>query len=315
MLNNEVITTDQGILMGIFGLGMQLFIPPRDRTAMRGDLFRVQSDYLRSFRAFLTRHRSVSEDVPDGWIAELSEDPLPAVEASAGAWPIHRAYSNVIFGPCDHPQLQGQDRITRWQSHFLVAPERAQELSAYSCFVPASNELGQDMSFVLRDKLLQWCETLKPAHGLGGYSVVLEMGSTTAERYAYATVQRYPGLDLGEAGVFCARAKETHNRIKSVNWLTVLGDAVLAELGGLNNARAALEPDCTLHPYEGGVVIQAGDVPRLGDTHQGEIPDAYRKVARFTKPVRFGAYRSSLFRVFAPMDGKEEALRWAGRFD
>lgn len=62
-------------------------------------------------------------------------------------------------------------------------------------------------------------------------------------------------------------------------------------------------------------MIQAGDAPQLCDTHQGDIPDAYRKVARFTKPVRFEAYRSSLFRVFAPMEGKEEAVRWAGRFD
>lgn len=251
VLSDRFIATDQGILVGVFGLGVQLFVLPRDRSAIRSDLFRVQGDYLHSFRAFLARHRSVSEDVPDGWIAEISDDPLPAVEASAGAWPTHRAYSNVVFGPCDHPQLQGQDRITWWQSHFLVAPERAQELSAYSCHLPVRDKLGQDMSIVLRDKFLHWCKTLKPAHGLAGYSAVLEMGSTTGERYACATARRYLGLDLGDAGVFCARAKETQNRIKAVNWQTVLGDAVLAELGGLDSARAALQPSCTLHPYEG----------------------------------------------------------------
>jgi hypothetical protein len=105
------------------------------------------------------------------------------------------------------------------------------------------------------------------------------------------------------------------NRIKGVNWLTVLGDEVLAELGGMAAARTALEPDCTLYEYAGGVVIQAGPVPQLGDTHFGLIPQRYRKVAHFTRPVRFENYRSSLFRVFPPLDGATEAVSWVRRFD
>lgn len=87
------------------------------------------------------------------------------------------------------------------------------------------------------------------------------------------------------------------------------------ELGGLDAARKALEPEAILHPYPGGVVIQASEVPLLGDTHRGDIPEAYRRVARFTRPVRFEDYRSSLFKVFEPLDRKEETRKWIRRFD
>lgn len=99
------------------------------------------------------------------------------------------------------------------------------------------------------------------------------------------------------------------------NWLTVLGEPILEELGGIEAARRALEPDCTLYPYPGGLLIQAGPLPQLGDTHRGLIPERYRKVAQFTRTVRFEAYRSSLFRVFEPMVGREEAVKWVRRFD
>jgi len=107
-----------------------------------------------------------------------------------------------------------------------------------------------------------------------------------------------------------------YNRIKCVNWLTVLDDDIVVELGGLDVAREALSPECTIHPYDGGIVVQAGDFPQLGDT-QGDMEclNPYRKVARFTRPVRYGPYTSSLFRVFEPLVGKEEANKWVARFD
>ena len=94
------------------------------------------------------------------------------------------------------------------------------------------------------------------------------------------------------------------------------------QTGKIDNCRVAvslsLEPECTLHPYPGGVMIQAGEAPRLGDVDvpgSSELLEPYLKVARFTKPVRFMDYRSSLFRVEKPLIGKEEAKKWVSRFD
>jgi hypothetical protein len=45
------------------------------------------------------------------------------------------------------------------------------------------------------------------------------------------------------------------------------------------------------------------------------VPELYRKVARFTKRVRFMGYESYLFRVEEPLDDAEEAKKWVSRFD
>jgi hypothetical protein len=114
---------------------------------------------------------------------------------------------------------------------------------------------------------------------------------------------------------FISKTQGVFNRIKCVNWLTVLGDEILDELGGIDLARRVLEPECTLHPYSAGIVIQAGSVPRLGDIQKGHIPEQYRKAAHFTKSARFTGYKNPLFRVFWPMIGCEEAEKWVQRFD
>jgi hypothetical protein len=189
------------------------------------------------------------------------------------------------------------------------------ELSSHSCYMTVVNQQGQLHFNVLRDCVLNWATRLRPAHGLAGFTVVLEPGAISGEPYAYTHLQTLPGLNFGNIISFPSESQDVFNRIKCVNWLTILGDAIVAELGGLEAARKALEPDCTLYSYQGGLMIQAGPVPQLGDTTKGFIPERYRKVARFTKPVRFTGYESGLFRVFKPLIGREEAEKWVSRFD
>ena len=89
----------------------------------------------------------------------------------------------------------------------------------------------------------------------------------------------------------------------------------MTELGGIEPMREALETVCKVHEYPGGVVIQAGEAPQLGDAYRNDIPEAYRMVARYTKPIRFEDCRSRLFRVPENLDKKEETLAWIRRFD
>jgi hypothetical protein len=80
--------------------------------------------------------------------------------------------------------------------------------------------------------------------------------------------------------------------------------------------RQALEPSCTIHRYDGGIVIQAGEGPRLGDTQRNDIPEHYRLVSRYTKPARFEGYsKNGLFRVPENLDKVAETLQWVRRFD
>ena len=316
LLDRLAISTDRGQLMAMFGLGAELYVAPRDRVQLREDMLAVQEDYYHLFKDKLD-HFLLDSPKDDGRILKIKDDPFPTIRnAVSNEWPSDQSYTNVIFRRYTHPDFpKDAGTVTPWATYFLVSPEKQEELSFYHCHFPVSADKGKLHFDLLRESLLRWCTILRPAHGAAGYCVILEVGTISGEPYTYATLQRHPGLNFLGSSAFTINAKSIHNRIKSINWLTVLGDEILKELGGMEAARAALEPECTLYPYKGGVVIQAGEVPLLGDTYEGNIPEAYRKVARFTKPVRFEGYTSSLFRVFKPMVGAEEALRWAQRFD
>ncbi|MEJ2426854.1 MAG: DUF3396 domain-containing protein [Candidatus Thiodiazotropha sp.] len=128
-------------------------------------------------------------------------------------------------------------------------------------------------------------------------------------------IKRFPGIDFQDGVQLSLQARSIHNRIKSINWLTVLCDALVEELGGLDAMRTALEPVCKVHEYPGGVVIQAGAYPQIGDTYRNDVPEAYRLVAHYTKSIRFESYRSGLFRVPHNLDKGEETQAWIRRFD
>ena len=168
---------------------------------------------------------------------------------------------------------------------------------------------------VLRELFLAWCQRFRPVHGSAGLSFIVCPGMSQNSVYALQLMNRFPGFDFPSTVGFTRELGGVHDRIKSVNWLTALGDELVAQLGGLAKMRQALEPACTVHAYDGGAVIQAGPTPRLGDTHANDIPAEYRLAARFTRPVRFEDYDEGLFRVAKNLNKREETLKWISRFD
>lgn len=69
------------------------------------------------------------------------------------------------------------------------------------------------------------------------------------------------------------------------------------------------------HPYDGGIVIQAGETPQLGDINRGLIPEAYQRVAQVLKPIRFDDHQRPLIDTPRPLDPLEETMKWVRRFD
>ena len=81
---------------------------------------------------------------------------------------------------------------------------------------------------------------------------------------------------------------------------------------------APLPADYALHPFEGGVLIRAGQWPQLGDRNIGGVPLTYRVVARALRPWLFTAYENRptrLIKVPRPLDAFAETLAWVTRFD
>jgi len=319
LLDRLPIATPRGQLMGMFGLGAELYVAPRENHAdLCYDMLKVQKNYYQRFKEHLDRLWLDNHKTGDGRIKKLTDDPFPEIREPIDSWPRDMGFENILFKAYTHPDFPGDaNTVTPWLSAVWVTAEKKKQLSTYKCYLPVADPvIRSHLHFdVLKEDLLEWCTLLRPAHGSAGYSVILESGAISGEPYCYPFLQRHPGLNIFQTVNFIGDVKQTYNRIKTINWLTVLGDEVLAELGGLDAARLALGPEAILHPYPGGVVIQACEVPLLGDTHRDDIPEAYRRVARFTRPVRFEDYRSSLFKVFEPLDRKEETRKWIRRFD
>jgi len=118
-------------------------------------------------------------------------------------------------------------------------------------------------------------------------------------------IKRFHGLDPGSPR--CS-ARFISKGIRGVSWLTMLDHELLAKVGG-REAVEALGPDITVHPLPHGVMIQAGEAPRLGDVNELEDMTPYVKVNRLLKPIRAED-------MYPPPGMRhEEAREWLARFD
>jgi hypothetical protein len=290
-----------------FGLGAELFMPDVDRTELRERVVRFMADYCKTFSG------KVDQFLPDGKrrTVKFSGDPTSQVRADFERIPVEEGYGSLLMGKVDIG-LQ-KDYIAPYQAHVLVKRQRKNELSFVSATSSVCNDSDQPNFDSLLDAVLRWCMICQPFHGCAGFTLIFDSSQNSV--YALQMIKRFPGFDFQNGVDFSMEAKIVHNRIKSINWLTILNDALVEELGGLEDMHAALEPVCKVHEYPGGVVIQAGAYPQLGDAYRDDIPEAYRLVARYTKPIRFEGYEDYLFRVPDGLDEVEETLSWVRRFD
>jgi hypothetical protein len=316
-----VIYSENGYAAGQIVLGAELYVAPREPSQLRLDMLDVQEDYWKRFNEHLARMLYQTENDNDGLAFKLKkgENPFPWIRQAIGHPHPQMGYCNEIYNAPSHPDFPDSNKygIFSWASTILVNSEDEKRLSFHEASIPVSNGKGKLHFDIWRDCVLAWAKRLRPAHGLAGLAILMSE-STTDGPYIHPTLKKYPGLDVQVSLDFSMEAENVHDRIKCVNWLTVLGDEIAEDLGGLVVLRNALEPECTLYPYPGGIMIQAGEAPRLGDVDvpgASELLEPYRKVAFITKRVRFMDYKDSLFRVDESLNGAEEAKKWVSRFD
>lgn len=130
----------------------------------------------------------------------------------------------------------------------------------------------------------------------------------TNEQLLAPIAMRFSGIEV-ESQV-CTRlcCKE---RIKGVNWLTLIDSSLVEQLGGRSALRGQLSDAIDLHDLPAGLMIQAGRVPGLGDVNAGDKLPLYRAVHRALMPVRNTDHWPLGDRGF----WQEETRRWMGRFD
>jgi len=195
----------------------------------------------------------------------------------------------------------------------LVRSLRAAELSHFTVASPfewlTSNPAGACPELVL-----DLCNILAPTHGYAGLSVIphVDVSRDSAEfASALALAARFSGLEI-DLPWSHAIYLEQEDRIKGVNWLTVLDHAWVERLGGEEKLRLALGEGIVLHAFKTGVVIQAGPRPLFGDVNRQEPMPDYRRVAKALKPIRIESVRAlSSTRGF----NRDRSDKWLARFD
>ncbi|WP_102225769.1 type VI immunity family protein [Acidimangrovimonas sediminis] len=212
--------------------------------------------------------------------------------------------------------------VTQWGGSVLASGPLlsvSADLSVLEFSTAISWDAREDFSRQ-RQRVLSAAATLRPLHGLAGLGVQFDrmMDSASDHAASIPIVKRFPGIHCGmdtQFGSEIGLRRPRADRYFSVNWLTVLCDDMLAEVGGAGALAATLGPDLPVHRYDGGAVLQAGPYPQPGDVNRGLIPAEYRAVSAATRALRFEEYKLGVLTVEPPLDGLDETLAWIRRFD
>ncbi|MBX3196941.1 MAG: DUF3396 domain-containing protein [Labilithrix sp.] len=141
----------------------------------------------------------------------------------------------------------------------------------------------------------------------------LAYGAWELDRYGetrdavYAHARRHPGFDVGQHATWM---RAFHDRVRTVSWLTFLGDGLLAELQSVAGEALAGDELVAVSPCGGGVVITAGERPDPGDVNRRRIPRAYSRADARVRPVR----ASEGIHFYAPWSASTTEA-WLRRFE
>jgi Protein of unknown function (DUF3396) len=277
---------------------------------------RVMNSYFDQFKEHLTHWLPTSGGTP----RKIKSGIRPPIEQPEALADVGEYYGSVISG---YALGQEIDEPAPFQAHVsCVWDKESHENSDFEAQIPLSWCVNHGFDRV-RELALEWSNELCAVHGTAGISLLFDDGSGRERlKFSYFLLKKFPGLDYENQATFSVEvfSRRSENggpfKIRTISWLTILGEVIIAELGGRDKMRAALGPDCPLFDYDGGTIIQAMPVPELGSTEDGYIPEGYKKVAKLTKPVLFEGYSRSLFQNLpSPLDDREETLKWIRRFD
>jgi hypothetical protein len=163
----------------------------------------------------------------------------------------------------------------------------------------------------------QWirsaCERLRPLHGYAGFGLATSIDAAEASgalKLMYPYAARFPGLEIDDPVKLLFYLE---NGIKGVNWLTIVDDSLLERIGGRDEVRESFSDLITVHEYGGGLIVQAGPVPQLGDLETGFVPQRYREAYRVLKPLQ-AEHPTKLIETPKGVDPLEFKDRWMKRF-
>lgn len=306
--------TGQPILR--IGFQMQLYL----RGGGDPDIRHRAVDVLAGFAQTASRHITHYQKHMASKMSQIASKDLPAL--------LHSEVDRIdplidIYGP----HISDAQVPPCWQGAALLQPQQAMpvDLSLLHLATPATLAKQDPNDLIAR--LTDWCQQIQPLHGTAGLAPVYEIGmQRNYPDETWPLLSRFSGLDYVNAYMLAARGV---NQIQGINWLTMLGMPIVAEIGGVEKltemlAEVAQDYAATedmapiLNRYEGGVLIRAGRYPQLGNRNIGGVPTSYRIVHKVLRPWLFTGYLNKptqLIKVPRPLDPYRETLDWITRFD
>jgi Protein of unknown function (DUF3396) len=149
--------------------------------------------------------------------------------------------------------------------------------------LPVEYMLEDPQRFI--DLARQMVGRLKFATGNAGFSVNMYLDGIGNDReegsHIYMLSRRFDGLDLGVPWDSAYYAK---HGLRTINWLTFIGDDIIERINGRDAVKGSLPQGIPVTDLDHGLMIQAGPRPILGDTNRQEDLGDYYRVGRALRP-------------------------------
>jgi Protein of unknown function (DUF3396) len=211
--------------------------------------------------------------------------------------------------------------------------ESAEEVSDFQVSACGSDNISKDLGFfqvylpltwlaehpetTFSNFVLSYANWLHPLSGYAGIGVLesLDGSRQPVQGTVRQIAERFPGLEIEDR---IGHEIYLRKGIKGVNWLTLLGDRWVQEIGGLDYLKMRLGDEFKLSPYEGGLMIQAGPKPEIGDVTINRWPQHYVTLAKVLKPIQIkghGEFHWGDGVGFQKRMDLEASEAWLFRFD
>jgi len=275
-----------------------LYIEEGDRPEVRRGIVEAYERYTREAGSPLI------------WGADpMTSEPVALATSAVGDV---RHWPPEIFDRFDLQMMfTGGECVDSASPYSFVAVSRCREegeLSYVSFTLPVDWQQTQARD-AFPQLVLQMAELVEATHGYAGFGVVPHVLGFDAESVGplFDVARRLPGLDLDVPSQH-VEYLYTRNRLKDVNWLTIVGKRWIDAVGGEGELRKRLGETVGWRPYSGGAVLQAGSWPFM----DSRARVAYGPVARALRAIRF---EDPILLTTEGGFTQTEALQWLQRFD
>jgi Protein of unknown function (DUF3396) len=257
------------------GLLATMFFPDPWTRPAREAVTEVAEMYIQQFRSHLRWTQNSSGHI---YPIDIGEVPFPR------DWlPQHEDGQSWQFG---FHGGESDEAASEFQvSGYGPSSVRKDKLGYFQIYLPLT-WFTEHPGATFPDFVLHLAKRLRPVSGYAGIGVLESIdfdARQTSGDIVRRIAERFPGLEIEDC---IGHAIYARKGIKGVNWLNVLGDRWAHEIGGLDHLRTRLGDDFKLIAYDGGLMIQAGAYPQIGDVTANRWPRHYVTVAEVLKPIQ-----------------------------